>query len=299
MGALEPRLHFLLVGVPKAGTTSLHAALKHHPDLTLPRGKEVPFFDLYPPDPGRWRAFAEDVFPKPWKMMGKITPQYWFHPRMPEILSGAFPDLRILVLLRNPVDRFYSEYAMYVRRGAVREDLPTFLERAFRNEALAYARQHPLTEDVHPGGHLLVAGEYARILRAYRERFDRVGVFFFEELVQRPEEVLTEIQRFIGVTPRKLPFERHHSREVPRLEQWIARMLKGLRAFPPARGLGKILLGGRRHDVNWFILTREVQAPVPPPLDEESRERLRQYYAPHVAELAELLGRMPPWEEFR
>ncbi len=298
MHALEPRLHFVLVGVPKAGTTSLHAALSRHPELTLPRGKEAPFFLTHPPDPGTWRRFAREVFPRPWRRLGKITPQYWFHLGMPEILVRAFPEARILILLRDPVQRFYSEYAMYVRRGAIREPLSVFLSRALDPEALYRARRTPLTGEHHPGAHFLVAGEYAPRIQAYQARFAHVGVFFFEDLIRGPESTLAAIQRFLGVPVRALPFPREHAGEVGSIHRWVARALGVARAFPPARWVGKVLLGQRRHDLNWFIQTRTVRA-APPPLDPESLERLRAYYTPHVEALTALLGRRPPWEGFR
>ncbi len=297
MQRFEPELAFVLVGVPKAGTSSLHAALSRHPELTLPRGKEAPYFLDHPPDPEAWHHFAVSVFPRPWKRLGKITPQYWFHPRMPEILARAFPQVRILILLRDPVERFYSEYAMYVRRGAIREPLSAFLNRAMEPEALARARKIPLTEDLHPGAHFLVAGEYAPKIQAYRAHFARVGVFFFEDLVRDPGRTLAEIQRFLEIPVHALSLPREHTGKVGHLQRGMARILEAVRRFPPARKLGKALFGQRRHDLNWFIQTRTVRG-TPPPLDPESRERLRAYYTPHVEALANLLGRRPPWENF-
>ncbi len=296
MPPFSPPLHFLLVGVPKAGTSSLHRALDQHPELTLPYGKEAPFFCTSHPTPDRWHRFAREVFPRPWKRLGKITPQYWYCPDLPDLLSRAFPSLRILILLRHPVARFYSEYAMYYRRGAVRDPLTVFVRRALHPQRIQTARRSPLQEGQDPAAHFLVCGEYASGIRRYQRHFSHVGVFFFEDLIARPAPTLQAILRFLDVSPFPLTFPREHTGEVG-FSRFLARILKQLRAVPAFRALGKRLLGPRRHTWNWFIETRDVVHPHPPPLDPESAALLRDYYRPHVQELAHLIGHPPPWPD--
>lgn len=293
----HPPLWFLLVGVPKAGTSSLHRALQRHPELTLPRGKETPFFCDPDPSPSRWAHLAREVFPRPWRKLGKLTPQYWYCPDLPDRLARAFPSLRILMLLRHPVERFYSEYAMYYRREALKEPFDSVVQRALDPKRIRMAQQVPWRGEGDPAPYFLLGGLYSEGIRRYQTRFSHVGIFFFEELIQSPENVLTEIQDFLGISryPLAFPWE-HRGGRGGILMETLTRGLAFLRSFAIIRKVGKRVLGTWRHEINWLIETRQV-VQTPPPLDEESRERLTTFYQPYVDELAEMLGRKPPWPD--
>jgi hypothetical protein len=124
---------FLIIGAQRAGTTTLYTYLRRHPDVTGPRyadsavfwSKELHFFDEnYWRGPDWYRKFfplesrqrlmrhlGRDLVP------GEGTPYYMFHPAVPERVAATLPDVRLIALLRNPVERAYSHYQMMARTG--------------------------------------------------------------------------------------------------------------------------------------------------------------------------------------
>ena len=112
----RPLPDFLVLGAQKAGTTALYAYLRWHPGITGPSWKEVSFFDRH-----WWRGerWYRGQFPlrSRGRLVGEASPSYLFHPLAPERARAVVPDARLLVVLRNPVDRAYSQYQHEVALG--------------------------------------------------------------------------------------------------------------------------------------------------------------------------------------
>jgi hypothetical protein len=107
---------FLCLGAQRAGTTTLHDHLRRHPDVYLPAAKEIHYFSLHAHRPLRWYEswFARAA---PGQRAGDISPYYLFHPRAPAAIANALPQARLIVLLRDPVDRALSGYFHARRHG--------------------------------------------------------------------------------------------------------------------------------------------------------------------------------------
>lgn len=120
---------FLCLGAQRAGTTILHDMLRQHPGVHLPATKEVQYFSLHASRPLRWYAswFAGAA---PGQQIGDVTPYYLFHPRAPAAIAASLPDVRLIVLLRDPVDRSLSGYFHAKRHGME----PLGIEAAFAAE---------------------------------------------------------------------------------------------------------------------------------------------------------------------
>jgi hypothetical protein len=109
---------FLLVGAQRAGTTSLFYSLRRHPHVARPATKEVHFFDdQYWRGVDWYRSFFATSAERRLARLrggdlvaGEATPYYLFHPAVPERVAATIPSVRLVVLLRNPVDRAYSHY---------------------------------------------------------------------------------------------------------------------------------------------------------------------------------------------
>lgn len=123
--------NFLVIGAHKAGTTSLYHYLRQHPQVFMPELKEARFFayDSLNPDhvsqvprvfPIDSRARYEALFDPVDKeiALGEASPEYLRSPIAARRIHEVIPDARIIVCLRDPVDRAYSEYLMQVRAGA-------------------------------------------------------------------------------------------------------------------------------------------------------------------------------------
>lgn len=190
---------FLIVGAMKAGTTSLHHCLKQHPDLTAARRKEVHYFDdrkgskcggNYIYRGGEWydRQFPEG----PNKF--ESSPMYLFHPLAPERIAKYNPNMKIIILLRDPVWRAISHYYHSVRKG--HEKLP-MLE-AFKAEDRRIAGQ-PFNSKEYQWFSYLKRGIYLPQL----ERYDQAGldyrIWSSEQLFADTQKVADSVFDYIGV----------------------------------------------------------------------------------------------------
>jgi hypothetical protein len=125
-GSLRMLPAFIIIGTQKGGTSSLYHYLTQHPQIFPAVEKEIRFFDYkYYKGLAWYRAH----FPlKLWSwykkaqqngmiMTGEASPNYLFDPRAPRRLMNVLPNIKLIIMLRNPVDRAYSSYQMGVRRG--------------------------------------------------------------------------------------------------------------------------------------------------------------------------------------
>ncbi|PGZ96167.1 sulfotransferase [Bacillus pseudomycoides] len=110
---------FLIIGAQKCGTTSLYNYLIQHPQIIPASCKEIHFFDIYFEKGLDW---YRSQFPlllecnKKW-ITGEASPYYVFHPHAPKRIFQIMPKVKLIVLLRNPIDRAYSHYYHQVRMG--------------------------------------------------------------------------------------------------------------------------------------------------------------------------------------
>ena len=108
-------LSFLGIGAQKCATTWLHSTLARHPDIAFPAGKEVHYWNR--PD-GRSIDWYSQLFADATKVNGEITPAYALLP-VPTIekIHSSFPDLRLVYLIRNPIERAWSSARMALGRS--------------------------------------------------------------------------------------------------------------------------------------------------------------------------------------
>lgn len=110
---------FLIIGAQKCGTGSLYHLLVRHPDVIAATKKEVHYFDKnFDKELSWYRAHFPALSPEDRKstVTGEASPYYLFHPLAAERVSEVVPNVRLMVLLRNPVDRAYSHYQARIRR---------------------------------------------------------------------------------------------------------------------------------------------------------------------------------------
>lgn len=121
---------FFIVGAPKAGTTSIYSYLVQHPEIFMPARKEPYFF-------GQWRRNSEEDLrdylrlfrgvPES-KVAGEASTTYLYLQSAAEEIKAFRPDAKIIIMLRNPVDRAYSQYWHHVRLGWVEASFEEELE---------------------------------------------------------------------------------------------------------------------------------------------------------------------------
>lgn len=200
---------FLVIGAPKAGTTALHAALARHPELYLCPIKEPKFFlcDGEPPHhtgPGDRHSDHEWVWQRdryealfdlapPGVLEGESTPLYLADPAAHRRIRTALPDVRLVAVLRDPVDRAYSNWAHLWADGL--EPLGDFVAacgREGQRQADGWA----------PFWRYIGLGRYGEQLRELYSVFprDRVLVLRYRDLVEEPATTLDTVCEFLGVS---------------------------------------------------------------------------------------------------
>jgi hypothetical protein len=204
----RPLPDFIVVGAQKAGTTALYAYLRWHPGITGPSWKEVSFFDRH-----WWRgeSWYRGQFPlrAGARLVGEASPSYLFHPLAPERARSLVPAAKLIALVRNPVDRAYSQYQHEVALG--REPL-SFEDALAAEEERTRGETDRLLADPRAFSrawwdHTYAArGRYAEQLERWLAVYPReqLLVVSTEELGEKPAETYAAILAFLGAAPHDL-----------------------------------------------------------------------------------------------
>lgn len=244
---------FLILGAMKAGTSSLFSYIGQHPQMLMPSSKEIHYYDRY-----RYRGWSLDdylaEFPdKPDGFItGEATPFYLRHPHAPKWVLEDFPDVKLIVILRDPVDRAYSHYSQRFQKGKETADFLSLIEKEddLTADEWEKARKDPSYEmGVVQAYSFLSRGRYAEQLSNWTQSFleDRFLILFAEELLAEPDVQMAKVFGHLGLP--HVPVDTSN--------------LKNKRSYPP--------------------------------IGDEARRWLEDYFARHNAALADKLGRDLPW----
>jgi Sulfotransferase domain len=205
---------YLIIGVAKGGTTTLAAWLNEHPFVVPAALKEVHYFDYqfsfgedwyrshFPREQER-RAFASE-HGRPF-LTGEASPSYISHMWAPARIAQALPDVKLIVALRNPVERAYSQFQM--SRRAELEPFESFHQAIVEEDErlkpeLARVAADPTLRSGRLGAwSYLLRGRYAEQLEHWFNLFPRDQFHFVktEDLASRPAEALADLHRFLGL----------------------------------------------------------------------------------------------------
>jgi hypothetical protein len=259
---------FMIIGAQRCGTGSLFKYLAQHPNILRPLHKEVQFFSrrfgrglpwYRAHFPLRVRADIKRVSGTGCRTF-EATPNYLFHPYAAARAAGVVPDARIVLLLRNPVDRALSHYRLAVQLGF--ETLP--LVEAFERETsrlaedLAAMHMNPLHDGVDLLNFSYVArGIYADQLAAWMDHYsdEQILILKSEELFEEPAIVYRQVSDFLGL---------------------------------PTWEPSKFRVFGTRTQRSWTSSLSEG-------LDKSARGELVQLFRPHNQRLYDLVGRDFGW----
>jgi hypothetical protein len=217
---------FIIVGAQRAGTTSLYKYIAQHPDVGRVRlGKGVHYFDTNAERSVAWYRshFPVDAKKVPlWPGPGHVgegAPYYMFHPECPERIKATLPDVKVIAILRDPVERAHSQWAHETARGF--EDLPFDL--ALRAEDDRLDGQDAILAD--PAGrsfshqhHSYVArGLYAGQVQRLWDTFgvDRVLIIPSLRLFENPAAAYSQTLAFLGLSEYRATYEVHNARSYP------------------------------------------------------------------------------------
>jgi hypothetical protein len=195
---------FVIIGTQRGGTTSLHAYLAAHPLVRLPAKKELHFLtDRHE----RGRDWYLGQFPRDLPagtITGEATPYALFHPLAPARLRAAAPEAKLVVLLRNPVDRAYSHYLLERSRGqeplGFAEALDAEPARLAGEEAKLLADPTYVSQ-AHNHASYLARGDYAAQLERWFAHVprDRFLILRSEDLYREPATTFAHVTDFLGL----------------------------------------------------------------------------------------------------
>ena len=264
--------NFLYIGTSKAGSTWLYDVLNHHPDVHMARGKGLYFFSAhYDRGLGWYRAHFSGAGDE--RVVGEVSHTYLYAPRACGRIAATLPDVRLMVCLREPAERAFSEYLDLVKNGYVTGSFETQLERMPR---------------------LVEWGRYAKYLAPYLERFglERLHVAVFDELAADPDAFARKVFEFLEVEPIALSIRQRERMQPAGEPRWRIVSQLAKRASHTAKVVGLRGLRGRVKTSRRVrtLLYRPYTPERKPAMQAATRERMRQYFGPEVERLDGLLG---------
>ena len=204
---------FFILGAPKSGTTALAETLDTHPDLTMSKPKEPHFFDAYYEED--LTEYATQCFPQTSAITfhGEATPSYFMVPWVAPRIAKHFPKAKLIVCLRNPVDRAFSSWWMQYSRGLETLDFQDAIT-ASLNQADVFAKEDATElwtsqiDAIAKGSELPIrtyieAGLYHKHLTRFLEHFPReqIHVVFSSDFRQSRASSLADVWDFLSVPP--------------------------------------------------------------------------------------------------
>jgi hypothetical protein len=204
---------FILIGAQRAGTTSLWENIGRHPGVRLPAAKELHYFDFNFHRGQRWykAQFRNCSTPEGSTRVGEASPYYLFHPTVPSRCSQVLPRVKLLAILRNPVDRAYSQYNHEIRNKqewlSFEEAVDAEPHRLDRElERITADDSYHSLEHIHHS--YLARGRYVDQLQAWRKEFgpDQILLVCSEEFFRNPAEQYDRILRFLELPSVPLQF---------------------------------------------------------------------------------------------
>jgi hypothetical protein len=199
------KVDLIIAGVQKAGTTALFRYLLNHPELTGASVKETHFFDdetnvdWSAPDYDRYHGF----FPteKAPKLLFEATPIYIYWPRSLERIRDYNPDIKLIFLFRDPIERAWSHWCMQYARGIDTLDFQSAIRsgRSRLQSHVTTPREWRVFSYVERGFYL---DQVTRVLSLFSR--DQVLFLPSEHLLTQPEQTLQGITTFFGVSPFQL-----------------------------------------------------------------------------------------------
>lgn len=207
---------FIIIGVGRCGTTSLYNYLIEHPKILPPTVKEIGFYDLNFARGINWyKSHFPSIITKGYVkknnfITGEATPSYIYNPYAPKRIGDTIPNVKLIILLRNPVERAYSHYSQSVRLG--REKLSFNVAIKNQLEEKKFFEKMNLTGDeknydrIYHQNSYISMGIYINELKPWINYFrkEQILILKSEDLYEKPSTILNKTLEFLGLSKYKL-----------------------------------------------------------------------------------------------
>ena len=282
--------NFLIVGVQKAGTTSIYNYLREHPQVYMSSVKETNFLEKdwenLPPEQQNKNGIVtlekySELFAgvKDEIAIGEASPNYLFHYESSAArIKKYVPNAKLIVILRNPVERAYSDHLMHIR------------------DAIGY---RSLLEQIKYSSHksfILRKGFYYVPLKYYFTQFGReqIKVFFYDDLCENPQEFMQKMYKYLGVDEEFVPNTANKAQvaKIPK-NKTINHLLKrnNILRNTAANILRTVMPVETRQKLRERLLDLNSQTKKQAPLSPEERQQLIELYREDILQLQDLVGR--------
>ena len=296
--------HFIIGGTIKAATSSLYNSINAHPQVCGSKVKETYFFSRgysgnIEEDQKKYASFFS---PQPGNtVLFEASPNYLtYKENVAPRIKQLFPDIKLLFVLRNPVARLYSHFNFSKSKLELPQEMSfeKFIEYCdcFNNNQITPAEAGISERDLRA----LEIGNYGKYLKNFYDVFqtENIKVIFFEDLSSNPLQNLEEIAEFIGVAPSFYSDYIMNKTNVTfsARMKWLHyivllanRLLEPVLRHRPGLKLKLVNI--------YKYFNKNHQSFVP--MQEDTRKKLREYYAPSNVEVKNILNgqKVPPWVE--
>ena len=284
--------NILIVGAAKSGTTSLHNYLNQHPDIFMCNPKEPHFLINNEIGPGRipggvlHKHEYENLFTKATSVRyrGESSVMYLTYPKVviKNIKKYLSDDVKIIIMLRNPVERAYSGY-QHVKRYNLKENLSF-------NDALDVSEErYSLDKEITPASRYLEIGNYYKQVKLFKESFDNIHVIIYDDYKLNINKELEKVFSFLSLTNINIDTRKKFNQGG---WQWKSNLIKNIfmkeyllkrifRVFFPNRRIRRSLLNTLK-----LFSVNDIT-----PMNSETRNWLKAYYKDDVSRLSTLLSR--------
>lgn len=263
--------NFLYIGPPKSASTWLFEVLKAHPQVFVPDGKDVYFFDRYFDRGQDWYESHFESAGADHIAIGEISHDYLYCRDAALRIKAMIPEIKLLAILRNPFERSRSDFR-YINQWSA--------EKLSFAEALI---EHPT---------IVANSMYAENLRLYRDLFGpaNIHVMLYDDLVADPRQLTSEMLAFLGVDFRDdLPIHARANVSATSRAPWLTARARNLAQL--ARNAGFAGVVGK---LKYSPLRKLVFRPSPEadsPIDAASFSQLEAAFLPDIAALEQMIGR--------
>lgn len=296
--------NFFILGAARSGTTSLYHYLKQHPDVYMSPNKEPNFYRLEgvtdrfrgygtsgwlktcTPTRAAYLALFDGVTTE--KAVGEASVSYLSRERVPVAIHRDVPDAKLFAILRHPVERAYTAYSGMRLSG--RERAATFREALDRESSR-------MAENWSFGGYRR-DGLYYRHLKRYYSLFghEQIRIFLFDDFKSNPATVVHDIFATLEVDTNVVPDTSVRHNPTGTIRNPLARFL-WKRSLPVRAGLRSYLPSSLR---DWAFSFFTKSGLVKPPMPEEIRNELLEFYRPDIEKLQDLIDRdLSHWLDLR
>ncbi len=286
-------INFMVIGAVKAGTTSIYEYLNEHPQIYMSPIKETKFFQW----DGETRKFFGPLDQKIYEnsiksfedyqslfqkvrgeiAIGEASPSYLYNKFVPKRIYQRFPNVKMIVILRQPTERAFSHYLHTKWLG---------YEPLSFTEALAQEETR-IKNNWGPSWHYKQQGFYYQQLKNYFSVFDRqqIKIYLFDDLKANSIEVIENMYSFLGVDSKFIPntSQKYNVRYFPK-NQVVSNLINQPNFAKHI--LKKVMPKNLRTKLNSFISQKNR---FKPELDRQTKEELNKLYSEDILNLQELL----------